>query len=301
MTTVAFFADRNVIAPAHVAVASICANWQGPEALDVRLFHAGWTTSDIERLHATARMNTQRAVLRVEELPLERFAAWTALYGTRMPYGRLLLPRLLAQESAVLYLDVDVIVEMDIRELIRACPPDMLASALPGWDFAHSHDASLAAHLGVSAHEAYFHSGLLLLDLHRCRAERIADKFLEFGDRHRARLNSHDQTVINFVLRDRIAPMPTELTTHLYPTSAPTQRRVGVVHSFCGSPKPFDPAGNWLNNHHAYFDEWLARTALAGWSPNSLHELARMKNIRLLRPVAGTVLKRLAALGRGRV
>ncbi|MBG9389063.1 glycosyltransferase family 8 protein [Caenimonas aquaedulcis] len=299
MTAVALFADHNVIAPTHVAVASLLANWRGPEILEVHLFHAGWTTADVGRLHETAAMNPAPARLHARPLDLARFDTWTALYGTRMPYGRLLLAQLLPSHDCVLYMDVDVIVEMDIRQLICACTPGIPVSALPGWDFGHSHDAALTGRLSVRPDEPYFHSGLLLLDLAWCRREGITGRFLEFGDRYRTELNSHDQTVINFVLRGRIAPMPTDLTTHLYPTTAATDRREGVVHSFCGSPKPFDPAGNLLNNNHAYFSQWLQRTALAGWSPNSLRELARAKNLRLLRPVAGTLLKRLATLGRG--
>lgn len=298
MTSIALFADRNVIAPTHVALASTLANWPGPQVLEVNVFHSGWTAADIDRLHATASMNPAPARLHVQELPLQRFADWTSLYGTLMPYGRLLLPRLLPEQDSVLYLDVDVIVEMDIRELIQACAPGIPVSALPGWDFGHSHDAGLASRLAIAHDEPYFHSGLLLMDLAWCRGEAITDKFLAFGDQHRGELNSHDQTVINFVLRGQIAPMPKDLTTHLYPTTTATNRRSGVVHSFCGSPKPFDPAGNLLNNNHAYFNQWLGRTALADWSPNSLRELVRAKNLRLLRPVVGTVLKRIAAIGR---
>jgi lipopolysaccharide biosynthesis glycosyltransferase len=294
MTAVAFFADQNVIAPTHVALASTLAHWAGPDELDVYLFQSGWSPADSERLRSTAARSGGRCRLSIREINLSRVAAWKSLYGTLMPYGRLFLPDLLPDCHEVFYLDVDVIVEVDARTVMAASSSGGPVAALKAWDFEHSHDAALAIEQGAAMRDTYFHSGLLVLDLDWCRAQRVVQRFLDFGDRYAQRLYSHDQTVLNMVLRGHISAIPERFTTHLYPTSAAMKQGLAAVHSFCGSPKPFDPLGNILNANYTVFNEWLSRTALAGWSPNTIHELMRFrKNLRLLRPMVGTGVKML--------
>jgi len=293
MTAVAFFADRNVLAALHVAFASTAAHWRGSDALDIHLFHSGMTEVDLGALHETVAMAKTPVVLHAAAFEPARVRNWRSLYGSKMPYGRLFLPELLPQHDEVLYLDADVIVEMDVRRIVSARGSDGVVSAMKAWDFAHSHDADLAAEFGIAGSEPYFHSGLLVFALDRWRAENLLAKCLDFGDRHGRQLHSHDQTILNIVCHGRIDPLPRELTTHLYPTdSAVPEHGDATIHNFCGSPKPFDPLGNVLNAHFALFNRWLDRTALAKWSPNSFEQLRQVvRNVRLLKPMLATAAK----------
>jgi lipopolysaccharide biosynthesis glycosyltransferase len=284
MTAVAFFGDQNVVAPTHVALASTLSHWPGPDPLDIYVFQSGWSTADVKRLHRTVLPWADRCNLRVRELDLSRVARWKNMYGSSMPYGRLFLPELLPDCSTVLYLDVDVIVEMDLRVLVDASSQNGPVCAIQAWNLENSHDAALARERDLDLQAAYFH----------CRNEGIVERFVAFGNAYADRLWSHDQTVLNLVLHGQIAAIPETFTTHLYPAGPVVKPGRPAVHSFCGSPKPFDPLGNILNSNYAVFDQWLSRTALAGWSPNNLRQLLRVrKNLRLLRPMAGTALKML--------
>ena len=293
MTAVAFFADANVVVALHVAMASTLAHWRGPDALEIHLFHDGLTGGDLERLRKTVELSGASAVLRDAVFDLARVRSWRSLYGSHMPYGRLFLPELLPDADEVLYLDADVVVEIDVREVIRARGEEAV-SAMKAWDFAHSHDMALASELGIAGDEPYFHSGLLVLRLEQWRAEHLLARCLEIGDRYGERLMSHDQTILNLACRGRIAPLPGALTSHLYPTPTPgVPYAEGKIQNFCGSPKPFDPFGNVLNAHFPLFQRWLRRTALAGWSPNSVEQFHHVKrNVRLLKPMLRTVATR---------
>jgi lipopolysaccharide biosynthesis glycosyltransferase len=295
MTTVAFFGDRNVVPALHVAIASLLASWPGPEPIEVHLFHRDVTPADLALLKKTAAIAEKPVVFNEHPFDIARIRHWRSLYGSHMPYGRLFLPELLPRRGEVIYLDADVIVDMDIRRVLTAHETSSLVDAMPAWDFAHSHDAELASELGIRGDEQYFHSGLLVLELEQWRRENVLERCLEIGDRFADRLWSHDQTILNLVCHGRIAPISLELTSHLYPTAAAGFTYAGEsIRSFCGSPKPFDPLGNVLNAHFELFNQWLARTALAGWSPNSYRQLSQVKrNLRLLKPMASTTAKML--------
>jgi lipopolysaccharide biosynthesis glycosyltransferase len=302
MTAIAFFADRNVIVALHVALASTLAHWRGPDALEIHLFHDGLPEADLVRLRETIDLAGKPAVFQPAPVDLARVRGWRSLYGSHMPYGRLFLPELMPEHQEVLYLDADVIVEMDVRDILRARGDDAVVSAMKAWDFAHSHDAELASELGIGRDEPYFHSGLLIMQLERWRQEELTAKCIALGDRYAQRLNSHDQTILNLVCHGRIDPLPDVLTSHLYPSNdLGIEYGQGTIRNFCGSPKPFDPLGNVLNVHFGLFNQWLAHTAIAGWSPNSIGQVQHIRrNLRLLKPMIGTALRIMASRIRGR-
>jgi lipopolysaccharide biosynthesis glycosyltransferase len=302
MTAVAFFADRNVVVALHVALASTLAHWRGPEPLDVRLFHDGLPEATLTQLRETVELSRKPALFQPAIVDLARVRGWRSLYGSHMPYGRLFLPELMPEHDDVLYLDADVIVEIDVRDIVRANDDGGVVSAMKAWDFAHSHDAELASELGIPADDQYFHSGLLIMNLNGWRREDLTAKCVALGDRYPERLHSHDQTILNIVCHGRITPLPHALTSHLYPSNdLGVEYGQGTIRNFCGSPKPFDPLGNVLNVHFGLFNAWLARTAIAGWSPNRIAQVHHIRrNLRLLKPMIGTALRIMTARIRGR-
>lgn len=303
MTVLALFGDRNVVPALHVAMASTLASWRSAEPLRIQLFHRELTPGDLALLDQTARMANKPVVFREAPFDVGRIRHWRSLYGSHMAYGRIFLPQLLPDDAEVLYFDADVIVDIDIRRLCVPYGEHDLACAMPAWDFAHSHDAELAGEVGIGREEQYFHSGALVLPLDRWRRENILGRCLDLGDRFAHRLRSHDQTLFNLVCHDRIATIPLDLTSHLYPTkSTDLGYPAESIRNFCGSPKPFDPLGNVLNEHYDLFKQWLSRTAIADWSPNNVRQLMQFRrNFRLLKPMVSTAAKRLVnVLGRAR-
>ena len=295
MTTLALFGDSNVVPALHVAIASTLANWPDPEPLEIHLFHHELTAGDLALLRKTVELARKPALFSEAPFDVTRIRHWRALYGSHMPYGRLFLPQLLPRHEEVFYVDADVIVDLDIRRLRVPLGDDDLVAAMPAWDFAHSHDMEVAAEAGIAPNAQYFHSGMLVMPLERWRRENVLGRCLELGDRFADRLRSHDQTLLNLACHGRIAKIPLDLTSHLYPTmSTDVGYPAESIRNFCGSPKPFDPLGNVLNIHFQLFNQWLGRTALAGWSPNNVQQLSQLKrNLRIVKPMLSTAAKML--------
>lgn len=123
------------------------------------------------------------------------------LYG-RSAWYRVLLPELLVELDAVLYLDADTIVTGSLAPLLATdlagAPVGAVTNALyPGTPL------GFLAELGVRDPGGYFNSGVLLLDLARWREEAIADDVLAFVAAGPGLGEWPDQAALNATLADR--------------------------------------------------------------------------------------------------
>lgn len=126
-------------------------------------------------------------------------------------YLRLLIPRLCADLSKVLYLDCDTIVRHDVSglfidqsdrystlavidkfETLRRSEPEAKKLASP--------PLVMALNRSVDLHAPYFNSGVMLMNLDIWRKERIADKAMSIACLDDLHLRYEDQSTLNIVL-----------------------------------------------------------------------------------------------------
>lgn len=119
---------------------------------------------------------------------------------------RALLPGLLPEVPRILYLDADTLILRPLRELWETPLGDNVAAAVanPLYDFM---DAGFMAGLGVRP-EAYFNSGMLLLNLDRWRSENVTAAIRQFVIERGAEQNWPDQNALNCVLNGRCVLVP---------------------------------------------------------------------------------------------
>lgn len=118
-------------------------------------------------------------------------------------YARLFLPRLLANEERVIYLDVDTLVvdtllplwEMDLGAAFLGAVPEELIK---------EQKADYLASIGLSPTSPYVNAGVLLMDLAGLRQAGMAEKMVLFAKEKSGELLFLDQDVINVVLEGRI-------------------------------------------------------------------------------------------------
>lgn len=207
--------------------------------------------------------------------------------NTRIPmaaYFRLLIPQLVGEQSGrVLYLDCDLVVTADLGSLWTTDLGGAVLAAVhdPGAD------RTRRTALGLSVGHSYFNSGVLLIDLHAWRRERVTEEAMDFLSRFPGRAAYHDQDALNACLDSRVAYLSTHWNfmpylkgTREHPEYAAIelgQDSPNIVH-FAGTLKPWAataPDDRWTALFRMQLDA-LNRLQLsaAGSKPGSPGETA---------------------------
>ncbi|WP_304450684.1 glycosyltransferase family 8 protein [Nocardiopsis sp. YSL2] len=249
-------------------------------SLDIRVLHTGLPQASQRRLadHAS-RLGIEIRLHRVD-LPAMEYPV--AFGGAHANYLRMLLPRILPEVGRVLYLDADLLVLGDLREVLNAdlhgaCigavrdpanPAYRFGKAMPGWE-----------ELGIPGDREYFNSGLMLIDLERSREEGLFERGFRFVEECPQHIRLWDQDALNWAADDRWERFPAEWNA--FPFSAlnrtpwirykaeelmPMERLLAVedgarVLHFASPAKPWTgslPVGHASSLYRDYLDPVLA-------------------------------------------
>lgn len=175
--------------------------------LRVFVFHTGLTNRTGDRIASHAERLGLRLEFRRVEDPDDRYPVTGPTPGqfTSAVYLRLTIGEQLPAVNRALYLDVDLIIRSDLRPLlfhemeglalgavVDPIQPDLEHGyALPGW-----------RQLGVPGDRQYFNSGVMLLDLDRCRQDKVFERAHHFLVESPERAACLDQDALNWVMND---------------------------------------------------------------------------------------------------
>lgn len=115
----------------------------------------------------------------------------------KTPYYKLLIPELIPKNiNRILYLDVDIVVNGNIKELYYLDINDKFIAAVPD-PIINKNDKEYKRRLGMSEEDNYFNSGVLLFDLNNFRKEYTLEKALKYIQINGQYFKFHDQEVLN--------------------------------------------------------------------------------------------------------
>ncbi|WP_052509665.1 glycosyltransferase family 8 protein [Kitasatospora griseola] len=193
-------------------------------------------------------------------------------------YVRLAIPEVIPDERRVLYLDADTLVLGDLRPLLRQSldghpigavrdpqnPVIGRGIQLPGWKG-----------LGVPYGRDYFNSGVMLIDLDRCRQLGVFDRSRQFLAEHPDKVRFWDQDALNWAVDDNWQRLERRWNTfamssqaaqpgfiHYAEADSPLARLLqdeetaALVH-FAGPDKPWQdtyPAGQLRDTYRLFHD-----------------------------------------------
>lgn len=242
--------DANYLPQLRVLLTSIRLNNPG-ETFGLYLMHSGLPECELEGLERWCG----EAGWEFHSVPVDAAlfdgAPVTAQYPREM-YYRLLAGQMLPDSlSRVLYLDPDILVINPLRELWETdMQGNMFAAA------AHTGKTELANNVNrirLGTDHDYYNSGVLLIDLERCRSEVAPDELFAFVREHRRELVMPDQDLLNAVYGDSILPLDDALWNYdarnfnnYMLRSAGEQdmdwvmENTAILH-FCGKAKPWKP------------------------------------------------------------
>ena len=244
--------DRNYLPPLRVMLGSLLRNDPG-ETFEIYAIGDGLMPEDWAALE---ELCAGRGRIHPLEVPADLFAdAPVARYWTRAMYYRLLAAELLPRSlDRVLYLDPDILVINPVRALYDTdLEGDLMPAATHTGLLAGITDPVNRLRLENYEAEAYYNSGVLLMDLAAGRREIHPDELFSYVAEHGKELLLPDQDLLNALYGRRILPLDDALWnydarnynnyrlrsagTHDLPW---VMEHTAILH-FCGKAKPWKP------------------------------------------------------------
>jgi lipopolysaccharide biosynthesis glycosyltransferase len=206
MIHIACSADNNYAPYAGVLMTSVGENVKSNRVC----FHVmtdGFSNENLIKLKRIAiRYEIELDIQVVEMKLLSSLPLTKGMHFNAMVWCRIVLPTLFPNLDKVIYLDSDLCVLEDLKDLWNTNIDNIALAAVPDM-FCHNILTYNRLDYDISA--GYFNSGVLLLNLDYWRKHSIQNQVLNYASTTTCELKYPDQDVLNYVLRDqkRFLPM----------------------------------------------------------------------------------------------
>jgi lipopolysaccharide biosynthesis glycosyltransferase len=197
---IVFASDRNYIQHLAAALVSLLFN-NRDVPFTIYIISSGMTPKDRRRIdEITKGYSCEIRHLTVSDDLFARLATEHPMYPKGI-YYRLLIPSLI-DESRVLYLDSDIIVNGSIRELYNQEFGDAYVCAIedPGFDRHRQ--------LKMDATARYFNSGMMLINLAKWKSTGLQKKVIDFIENNPDAIWFPDQCGLNSVINGQWKSVP---------------------------------------------------------------------------------------------
>lgn len=277
---IVFCADRVVLPGLHVAAYSLLENIRfSPELarVDFFVFSDALTESDLALLRQTLEPLKKDFTLVLRRIDVSQLAGFPPLNSSVAAYYRLLAAQVMDVDR-FLYLDADILCDIDVSELNRLAMGNSPAALVPEAPLAEAVDRFAAEQLGNSPNEPYFNSGVILANVAEWRRQRISERAMEYIAAHRPPF--HDQSALNVVLYGKAMQLNERFNCianmrRNWPFLRPPYGKIGRLVHFVDYPKPWDWMGEFVHPQYGIWRSVLDRTGIKNF--RSWHETPSRK------------------------
>lgn len=203
---VAFSVDENYAQHLCVAIMSLLQNINPDVSVKITVIGDRLSPESVSRLKQIANGNKVSIVF--PDVDFDLWDDWKVIYHySRAMYGRLLIPEMIDGDK-VLYLDCDILIKSDISDLWKLNISGHYAGAVvdPALSGIDEYFMPPGEHVMPSG-EPYFNSGILLLNLKKCREDNLMQRVSSFISQNSARLHFPDQDALNVVMQGAWYPL----------------------------------------------------------------------------------------------
>lgn len=197
---------------------------------------------------------------------------WTA-------YGRLLIPEIITDTYA-LYLDADLIIELDILQLSTIKSNKILSAVHEGPVHLALDNYLFLNKLYWDPKTPYFNSGVLLFNIKQWLNHKASANLKELSENYSQHLVSHDQTLLNAVCAGNFNHLADEFNVSWPPTQIPPAHSTKCIIHFIGSPKPWDLWGKSIHSGYATWSEYNTNFWNNKYGKLNIQKLTRTWHIR---------------------
>lgn len=238
--------------------------------MDVYMLQSGLSEKSKAKFKKCVSRHGSR--LHIVEIPQGMFDdAYTSIHITKETYYRLMAHALLpASVDRILYLDLDIIVNGDLRSFYQSDFSQNPGEALyvvcegPG---VSQRMWNVYDNLGLPHDRLYFNSGVLLMNLTALRREVSPNLMPDYIRTHHDTLRFHDQDTLNALFYDRVIyadwHIYNQTILHIRSKEEARERRksAAIIH-YAGSSKPWQY--NYCSWYFGLFWKYAVRAGFFG-------------------------------------
>lgn len=207
---VIYITDENYLMPTCVSIISLKATRSKESHYHVYVLTENILVGEKNNLLSIAEDNFKIEILeyRIEEYrELAKICLAKDMYVTSSAIYKFDIAYILKKVDKVLYLDSDIIVNKDLAELFATDLSENYVAAVDEMDDRQTENSvsKLAERIGL-LNQRYFNSGVMLLNLHQMRQDRIPEQLLTY--RREQKNYFMDQDALNFVLGEKRISLP---------------------------------------------------------------------------------------------
>ena len=207
---VVFSATRSFLPYVAVEIHSILASAAPGTTYEFIILHREWTAEDGDRIRSMLQGCPDASVRLIDlKARLQGYSFYVSNRPslTEESYYRLLIPFILPEYDRVIYLDSDMIVLKDLRELYETdLQGKTVAAARDVSSFIEKTKWKMGTYrekqLGLTDPYNYFISATLLMDTARIRREYTEKQILDLALSRKWLM--HDQDVLNYLFKDQV-------------------------------------------------------------------------------------------------
>lgn len=194
---ICLISDNNYVMPTKVLIKSLIVNKKNDTKYYIHILSDNIKNDLQQDLKTLSNKNIIIDILNIEN-PYSNLRNINK-YVTNAAFLKFDIPFILNQIDKVIYLDVDIIVQEDLKNLYNIDLQNTYAGVVE--DFTIIKFQQRNKELGL---KHYFNSGVMLLNLKKIREEHLNKKMLEIYIENGENFYCHDQDVLNLVFKDNI-------------------------------------------------------------------------------------------------
>ncbi|WP_116107122.1 glycosyltransferase family 8 protein [Lewinella sp. IMCC34191] len=260
-------------------VTSLIQNCSQPERLIINIMCSNMPEHHMGNIRTLfSKLNFTGEYRFIEYDADEEFKGLPRLLGDLTPYGRLLIPDYI-DASRVLYLDSDLVIDIDVLPLQDLDMEGHVIAAVLGGSVAYTNDLPYFLDRGFDREMSYFNSGVLLMDIDAWKEKDITKVWRDIVKDRPETIPTVDQTILNRVCGGNFRHLPKNYNVAFLAHYKKPDYDRAVFH-FIGSPKPWDFLGNLIHAGYGLWKQYSPSFWEREYQQMSVGRLDRAWNIR---------------------
>ncbi|MFZ2038564.1 MAG: glycosyltransferase [Minisyncoccia bacterium] len=202
---ICFSCDNNYVAPLSALIASILKNSSNNDVYNFYILDGGINEENKEKINKIKSIRDFNICFvpvnskEFNNCPITDYAP----YITIATYYRFKIPSFFPKIDKILYMDCDMIVNRNIKELYDTNIDDYYVAAVP-----EVCNQFHKKRLGLDGNSYYFNAGLLLINNKKWRDDNIEQKLFQYAMKPEQEMIHQDQDILNIVLKNKKTYLP---------------------------------------------------------------------------------------------